>query len=53
LLRVPWADLIAVPRIPRCFSEVHRHTRIDIETLNSVLRLRAIKARAGRRHRTI
>jgi DNA-binding transcriptional LysR family regulator len=42
----PWADLMAVPPILRCFSEVHPQIQIEIQTLNSVLQLRAVKARA-------
>jgi DNA-binding transcriptional LysR family regulator len=41
----PWADLMAVPRILRRFSEVHRQTQIDVRPLNSVLQVRAVKAR--------
>ena len=41
----PWADLMAVPPILRCFSEVHPQIQIEIQTLRSVLQLRAVKAR--------
>jgi DNA-binding transcriptional LysR family regulator len=41
----PWADLMAVPRILRCFSELHRQIQIEVQTLNSVLQVRAVKAR--------
>ena len=41
----PWADLMAVPRILRRFSKVHPQIQIEIQTLNSVLQLRAIKTR--------
>src|SRR5215471_457847 len=41
----PWASLMAVPRILRCFSEVHRQIQIEVQTLNSALQVRAIKAR--------
>ena len=40
----PWADLIAVPRILQCFSEVHRRIGIEIQTLDAALQLRAVKA---------
>jgi DNA-binding transcriptional LysR family regulator len=41
----PWIAITAVPRILRCFSEVHRQIQIDVQTLNSVLQVRAVKAR--------
>jgi len=41
----PWASLMAVPRILRCFSEVHRQIQIEVQTLNSALQVRAVKAR--------
>src|SRR5260370_30849589 len=41
----PWADLMAVPRILRRFSKVHPQIQIEVQTLNSVLQLRAIKTR--------
>jgi DNA-binding transcriptional LysR family regulator len=41
----PWTSLTAVPRILRCFSEVHRQIQIEVQTLNSVLQVRAVKAR--------
>jgi DNA-binding transcriptional LysR family regulator len=42
---VPWADLMAVPRILRRFSELHRRVQVEIQTLTSVQQLRAIKTR--------
>jgi DNA-binding transcriptional LysR family regulator len=41
----PWTNLTAVPRILRCFSEVHCQIQIEVQTLNSVLQVRAVKAR--------
>lgn len=41
----PWTDHTAVPRILRCFSEVHRQIQIEVQTLNSMLQVRAVKAR--------
>jgi DNA-binding transcriptional LysR family regulator len=41
----PWADLIAVPRILHRLSEVHRQIQIEVQTLNSVLQVGAVKAR--------
>jgi DNA-binding transcriptional LysR family regulator len=41
----PWAELMAVPRILRRFSELHRQVHIEIQTLNSVQQLRAVKTR--------
>ena len=41
----PWADLMAVPHILRRFSEVHRQIQIEVQTLNSVLQVRAVKGR--------
>jgi DNA-binding transcriptional LysR family regulator len=41
----PWADLMGVSRILRRFTEVHRDIQIEIQTLNSVLQLHAIKTR--------
>jgi DNA-binding transcriptional LysR family regulator len=40
-----WTNLTAVPRILRCFSEAHREIRIEVQTLNSMLQGRAVKAR--------
>ena len=40
-----WTNLTAVPRILRCFSEVHHEIRIEVQTLNSMLQVRAVKAR--------
>src|SRR5690242_3554425 len=40
-----WTNLTAVPRILRCFSEAHREIRIEVQTLNSMLQVRAVKAR--------
>jgi DNA-binding transcriptional LysR family regulator len=42
----PWAKLIAVPRILRRFSRLHRQIQIDIQTLDSVRQVRALKTRA-------
>jgi DNA-binding transcriptional LysR family regulator len=36
---------MAVPRILRCFSEVHRQIQIEVQTLNSAMQVRAVKAR--------
>ena len=41
----PWTGYMAVPDILRSFSEQHRNVRIEIQTLNSVQQLRAVKAR--------
>ena len=41
----PWTNLTAVSRILRCFSEAHRQIQIEVQTLNSVLQVRAVKAR--------
>jgi DNA-binding transcriptional LysR family regulator len=41
----PWADLMAVPHILRSFRELHRQIQIEVQTLNSVLQVRAVKAR--------
>jgi DNA-binding transcriptional LysR family regulator len=41
----PWTNLTAVPHILRRFSEVHRQIQIEVQTLNSVLQVRAVKAR--------
>src|SRR5262249_39501086 len=41
----PWTTLTSVPRILRCFSQVHRQIQIEVQTLNSVLQVRAVKAR--------
>jgi DNA-binding transcriptional LysR family regulator len=41
----PWTDHTAVPHILRCFSEVHRQIQIEVQTLNSMLQVRAVKAR--------
>lgn len=40
-----WTNLTAVSRILRCFSEAHREIRIEVQTLNSMLQVRAVKAR--------
>src|SRR5215510_8693769 len=42
----PWAKLIAVPRILRRFSKLHRQIQIDIQTLDSVRQVRALKTKA-------
>ena len=41
----PWADLMVAPHILRRFNEVHRQIQIEVQTLNSALQVRAIKAR--------
>ena len=41
----PWAGYIANPHILSRFSEQHPHVRIEIQTLNSVQQLYAVKAR--------
>jgi len=41
----PWAELMAVPRILRRFSTLHRQVQIDIQTLDSVPQVRAVKTR--------
>jgi len=41
----PWAALMGVPRILRCFNKVHRQIQIEVHTLDSVLQVRAVKAR--------
>src|SRR5262245_10198950 len=41
----PWADLMAVPHILRRFSEAHHQIQIEVQTLNSVLHVQAVKAR--------
>jgi DNA-binding transcriptional LysR family regulator len=41
----PWTNLTAVPRILRSFSEVHRQIQIEVQTVNSVLQVRAVKER--------
>jgi DNA-binding transcriptional LysR family regulator len=41
----PWTNLTAVPRILRYFSEAHHQIQIEVQTLNSVLQVRAVKAR--------
>src|SRR5262249_50002962 len=41
----PWAKLMAVPRILRRFSTVHRQIQIDIQTLDSAPQIRAVKTR--------
>ena len=41
----PWTDHTAVPRILRCFSEVHRQIQIEVQTLDSMLQVRAVKGR--------
>jgi DNA-binding transcriptional LysR family regulator len=40
----PWAGYMAVPHILRRFREQHRNVRIEVQTLNSVQQLRAVKA---------
>ena len=40
----PWAGDMVIPRILRCFSEQHRNVRIEVQTLNSVQQLLAVKA---------
>jgi DNA-binding transcriptional LysR family regulator len=40
----PWAGYMAVPHILCRFSEQHRNVRIEIQTLNSVQQLLAVKA---------
>ncbi len=40
-----WTNLTAVSRILRCFCEAHRAIRIEVQTLNSMLQVRAVKAR--------
>jgi DNA-binding transcriptional LysR family regulator len=41
----PWARLMGVPRILHHFSRLHRQIQIDIQTLDSVRQLRAVKTR--------
>ena len=41
----PWTNLTVVPHILRSFSEVHRQIQIEVQTLNSVRQMRAVKAR--------
>jgi DNA-binding transcriptional LysR family regulator len=41
----PWAEHMAVPRILRHFSKLHRQIQIEIQTLNSVRQVRAVKTR--------
>ena len=41
----PWTAP-AVPRILRCFSEGHGQIQIEVQTLNTVQQVRAVKARA-------
>jgi DNA-binding transcriptional LysR family regulator len=41
----PWTNLTAVPRILRRFSGLHRQFQIEVQTLNSMLQVRALKAR--------
>jgi DNA-binding transcriptional LysR family regulator len=41
----PWTNLTAVPRILRCFSEAHRQIQIEVQTLNSLLQVRAVRAK--------
>jgi DNA-binding transcriptional LysR family regulator len=41
----PWTDHTAVPGILRCFSELHRQIQIEVQTLDSMLQVRAVKAR--------
>src|SRR5260370_26412362 len=36
----PWAEHMAVPRILRHFSKLHRQIQIEIQTLNSVRQVR-------------
>ena len=40
-----WTNLTAVSRILRSFSEAHRQIQIEVQTLNSMLQVRAVKAR--------
>jgi len=40
-----WTNLTAVSRILRCFSEANREIRIEVQTLDSMLQVRAVKAR--------
>jgi DNA-binding transcriptional LysR family regulator len=41
----PWARLMAVPRILHRFSRLHRQVQIDVQTLDSVRQVRALKTR--------
>jgi DNA-binding transcriptional LysR family regulator len=41
----PWARLMAVPRILRRFSSLHRQIQIDIQTVDSARQVRAVKTR--------
>jgi len=41
----PWAEHMAVPRILRHFSKLHRQIQIEIQTLSSVRQVRAVKTR--------
>jgi DNA-binding transcriptional LysR family regulator len=41
----PWARLMGVPRILCHFSRLHQQIQIDIQTLDSIPQLRAIKTR--------
>jgi len=41
----PWAEHMAVPRILGHFSKLHRQIQIEIQTLNSVRQVRAVKTR--------
>jgi DNA-binding transcriptional LysR family regulator len=41
----PWAELMAVPGILRRFSKLHRQIQIEIQTMNSIQQLRALKTR--------
>ena len=40
-----WTNLTAVSRILRCFCEAHRPIQIEVQTLDSMLQVRAVKAR--------
>src|SRR5262245_304117 len=41
----PWAELMAVPRILRRLSRLHRQIQIDIQTVDSRRQVRAVKTR--------
>jgi DNA-binding transcriptional LysR family regulator len=42
----PWAELMAIPRILHRFSRLHPRIKINIQTLDSVRQVRAVKTRA-------
>jgi DNA-binding transcriptional LysR family regulator len=42
---MPWTNLTPVPRILRRVSEVHGQIQIEVQTLNVMLQVRALKAR--------